>query len=90
MCARRRLCSPSQVDVAGQADNQYSIPSPQPRARHTVQIRVRDVRSGPWSSWSQPVEFGRRRVREHAEGRGAAGTVLVGTEDLVCRRAGEP
>ncbi|XP_063099175.1 granulocyte-macrophage colony-stimulating factor receptor subunit alpha-like, partial [Cavia porcellus] len=46
------------VDVAGQADNQYSIPSPQPRARHTVQIRVRDVRSGPWSSWSQPVEFG--------------------------------
>ncbi|XP_013361061.1 PREDICTED: granulocyte-macrophage colony-stimulating factor receptor subunit alpha-like [Chinchilla lanigera] len=46
------------VDMAGQADNDYTFPSPEPRARHTVRIRVKDVRGGPWSVWSWPVEFG--------------------------------
>ncbi|XP_004867365.1 granulocyte-macrophage colony-stimulating factor receptor subunit alpha isoform X2 [Heterocephalus glaber] len=46
------------VQVAGEAENEYCFPSPEPRARQAVRVRVADVRGGPWSAWSRPAAFG--------------------------------
>lgn len=44
------------VQVAGKEE--FGFPSPQPRARQVLRLRVSDVRGGPWSAWSRPVELG--------------------------------
>lgn len=47
------------MELSGDSGNKYDFPSPQPRARHTVQIRAADTRVLQWGAWSPPVEFGR-------------------------------
>ncbi|KAM6141166.1 granulocyte-macrophage colony-stimulating factor receptor subunit alpha-like [Erethizon dorsatum] len=46
------------VDIAGQVENEFCFPSPEPRARHQVRVRAVDARGGLWSAWSRPAEFG--------------------------------
>lgn len=46
------------VEVFGTSGNKYNFLSPQPRARHTVQIRAADYRILLWGAWSHPAEFG--------------------------------
>ncbi|XP_054441009.1 granulocyte-macrophage colony-stimulating factor receptor subunit alpha-like [Pteronotus mesoamericanus] len=46
------------VEVSGDSGNKYNFRSPQPRAKHTVQIRAADSRVLQWGAWSPPAEFG--------------------------------
>ncbi|XP_045711959.1 granulocyte-macrophage colony-stimulating factor receptor subunit alpha [Phyllostomus hastatus] len=46
------------VELSGDEGNKYDFHSPQPRARHTVQIRAADARVLQWGAWSPPAEFG--------------------------------
>nr|XP_020030430.1 granulocyte-macrophage colony-stimulating factor receptor subunit alpha-like isoform X2 [Castor canadensis] len=46
------------INISGNSENKYHFPSPEPRHKHTVQIRVADTRRPQWSAWSRPVEFG--------------------------------
>lgn len=48
----------SVINVSGEAQNQYSLPSPEPRGSHSLRIRASDSRRGQWGPWSRPVEFG--------------------------------
>ncbi|XP_036996479.2 granulocyte-macrophage colony-stimulating factor receptor subunit alpha isoform X2 [Artibeus jamaicensis] len=48
------------VELSGDSGNAYDFPSPQPRARHTVQMRAADTRVLQWGAWSPPAEFGSR------------------------------
>uniref|UniRef100_A0A8I5TLB0 Colony stimulating factor 2 receptor subunit alpha n=1 Tax=Pongo abelii TaxID=9601 RepID=A0A8I5TLB0_PONAB len=46
------------IDVSGDLENRYNVPSAEPRAKHNVKIRAADVRILNWSSWSEAAEFG--------------------------------
>ncbi|XP_036883619.1 granulocyte-macrophage colony-stimulating factor receptor subunit alpha isoform X2 [Sturnira hondurensis] len=46
------------VELSGDSGNAYDFHSPQPRARHTVQIRAADTRVLQWGAWSPPAQFG--------------------------------
>ncbi|XP_066214158.1 granulocyte-macrophage colony-stimulating factor receptor subunit alpha isoform X1 [Saccopteryx leptura] len=58
----------------------YIFPSPQPRPKHTVQIRAADSRLLQWGAWSRPVEFG----SGEQEGSPVYMYVLVVLGTLIC------
>ncbi|XP_036127216.1 granulocyte-macrophage colony-stimulating factor receptor subunit alpha isoform X1 [Molossus molossus] len=83
------------VEVSGDLENKYNFPSPQPAARHTVQIRTTNSRLLHWGAWSPPAEFGseeRAPSLAHVYVLVVLGT-LVGVQMLCCllkRLVGRP